>query len=140
MRDTSVTTEIRKDKIIKSYRDLIVYKLAFKSSMKIFELSKNWPKEEKYALVDQIRRSSRSVCANIAEAWRKRIYPAHFILKLSDADTEATETEVWLDFAHNCEYLKEELYNELIDNYDQICRMLTKMIKNPEPWTKNVSK
>ncbi|MFQ6113878.1 MAG: four helix bundle protein [bacterium] len=102
--------------------------------MNIYELSKKWPSEEKYSLTDQIRRSSRSVCGNIAEAWRKRRYPAHFVSKLSDADTEAAETEVWLDFALRCGYLGKTDHTELRDDYDHICRMLTKMMANPESW------
>ncbi len=123
-----------KIEVVKNYRDLKVYKLAFESAMKIFELSKKWPNEEKYSLTDQIRRSSRSVCGNIAESWRKRRYVAHFVSKLSDSDTEAAETEVWLDFAMKCEYLEKNDHSELRDNYDHICRMLTKMMNNPEPW------
>ena len=123
-----------KDKRIKSYTNLKVYKLAFESAMKIFELSKKWPAEERYSLTDQIRRSSRSVCGNIAEAWRKRRYPNHFVSKLSDSDSEAAETEVWLDFALKCSYLKEKDHSELKDSYDYICRMLTKMMNNPEQW------
>lgn len=86
---------------------------------------------------DQILRSSRSVCGNIAEAWRKRRYPAHFVSKLSDADTESAETEVWLGFALKCKYLGKDEYTKLQDNYDHICRMLTKMMANPENWCKN---
>lgn len=119
----------------KSYRDLRVYQLAFEAAMQIFELSKGWPKEERYALTDQIRRSSRSVCANLAEAWRKRRYPAHFVSKLSDADTEAAETEVWLDFAEQAGYLDAEQHAKLRDEYDHICRMISKMMANPEAWT-----
>lgn len=121
---------------VQNYTDLRVYKLAFESAMRIFDLSTKWPGEEKYSLVDQIRRSSRSVCGNIAEAWRKRRYPAHFVSKLSDADTEAAETEVWLAFAQCCRYLAEVDYKELQDHYDHICRMLTRMMDNPEPWCK----
>jgi len=122
--------------IITSYRELRVYKLAFDSAMRIFELSKNWPKEEKYSLTDQIRRASRSVCSNISEAWRKRRYPAHFVSKLSDSDTEAAETEVWLDFALSCEYLKENDHKELREHYDHIGGMLVNMMNNPEKWCK----
>lgn len=125
---------------VQNYTDLKVYKLSFESAMRIFELSKKWPKEEKYSLVDQIRRSSRSVCGNIAEAWRKRRYPAHFVSKLSDADTEAAETEVWLAFAQQCGYLAEADYKELKDHYDHICRMLSKMMDKPEPWCKAAQK
>jgi four helix bundle protein len=87
---------------VKDYHELQVYQLAFESAMQIFEMTRAFPREETYSLVDQIRRSSRSVCANIAEAWRKRRYPASFVSKLSDADTEAAETLVWLDFALRC--------------------------------------
>ena len=92
---------------INSYKDLHVYRNAMDAAMEIFEMTKDFPKEEKYSLVDQIRRSSRSVCANIGEAWRKRRYQAAFISKLSDAETEACETQVWLEFSWRCKYLKE---------------------------------
>ena len=97
--------KIQDAELIENYTDLRVYKLAFESAIHIFEISRKWPAEEKYSLTDQIRRSSRSVCANIAEAWRKRRYPAHFVSKLSDSDSEAAETEVWLDFALRLVYL-----------------------------------
>ncbi len=122
---------------VKNYTELRVYQLAFEAAMAIFELSKQWPSEEKYSLTDQIRRSSRSVCGNIAEGWRKRRYPAHFVSKLSDADTEAAETEVWLDFALKCGYLQNTDYAKLRDNYDHICRMLSKMMTTPESWGLN---
>jgi four helix bundle protein len=112
-----------------------VYQLAFEVAMQIFELSKDCPKEERYALTDQIRRSSRSICANMAEAWRKRRYPAHFVSKLSDADTEAAETEVWLDFAERTGYIDTKQHAALRDEYDHICRMLSKMMANPEVWS-----
>jgi four helix bundle protein len=117
-----------------NYTDLKVYQLAFDAAMQIFELSKKWPAEERYSLTDQIRRSSRSVCGNIAEAWRKRRYPAHFASKLSDADTEAAETQVWLSFAQRCGYLELVTSKELNDHYDHICRMLTRMIQSPSQW------
>ncbi len=125
--------------VVQDYTGLKVYKLGFESAMRIFQLSKKWPNIEKYSLIDQIRRSSRSVCGNIAEAWRKRRYPASFVSKLSDADTEAGETEVWLDFAFNCGYLDKIEHNELRDHYDHICRMLAKMMDNPESWCKSRS-
>src|SRR6188768_302147 len=87
-----------------------VYKLAFQQAMDIFEISKKFPKEETYSLTDQIRRSSRSVCANIAEAFRKKKYPSHFVLKVSDSDTENSETSVWLEFAFNCQYISKEKF------------------------------
>ncbi len=102
--------------------------------MRIFALSKAWPAEERYALVDQIRRSSRSVCANIAEAWRKRRYAKHFINKLSDADAEAAETRVWLAFALRCDYLKESDFEALDAAFDQVCGGLVRMMQAPEKW------
>ena len=126
--------KIQDAELIENYTDLRVYKLAFESAIHIFEISRKWPAEEKYSLTDQIRRSSRSVCANIAEAWRKRRYPAHFVSKLSDSDSEAAETEVWLDFALRLVYLSKYDHTELRDHYDHICRMLTNMIANPQLW------
>jgi len=108
--------------------------LAFESAIQIHEITISFPVEEKYALRDQIRRSSRSICANIAEAWRKRRYPKHFISKLSDADSEAAETIIWLEFALRFGYLPETQYKELTDHYDHICRQLTIMMSNPEQW------
>ena len=124
----------RKTEVVKSYRDLKVYQLSFECAMRIFELSKKWPREERYSLTDQIRRSSRSVCGNIGESWRKRRYPAHFVSKLSDSDAEAAETEVWLDFAFQCGYLAENDHTKLRRDYDHIGGMLTKIINNPTPW------
>jgi four helix bundle protein len=123
--------------LARNYDDLKVYQLAFESAMMIYEISKNWPREEKYSLTDQIRRSSRSVCGNIAEAWRKRRYPAHFISKLSDSDAEGAETQVWLDFALRCKYINDQKYKKLNDNYDHICRMLTIMMSNSKKWKLN---
>lgn len=111
--------------------------MAFQSAMRIFDLSKKWPVEERYSLTDQIRRSSRSVCANIAEAWRKRRYEASFVSKLSDADTEAGETLVWLEFALKCEYLNETDYTELVNQYEHICGQLVTMINKSDRWCKN---
>ncbi len=122
---------------ILDYSDLEVYKLAFRVAMDIFKKSENWPIEERYSLTDQIRRSSRSVCGNIGEAWRKRRYSLHFVSKLSDSDSEAAETVVWLNFANECGYLDESFYLELIEKYDHICRMLTNMMKNSKSWCKN---
>lgn len=119
---------------VADYKDLRVYQLAFESAMEIFELSRVFPTEEKYSLTDQMRRSSRSVCANIAEAWRKRRYEAAFISKLSDADGEATETEVHLDFALRCGYLQKELHARLKDKYDHNCRQLTLMMDDAASW------
>jgi four helix bundle protein len=119
---------------VDDFEDLRVYRTAFKHSMHIFDLSGNWPKVERYALTDQIRRSSRAVCSNIAEAWSKRRYPAHFISKLSDAEGEAAETITWLDFARSCEYLPDNQHRELRETYRHIRGGLIKMMKNPDPW------
>ena len=119
---------------VADYKDLHVYQLAFESAMEIFALSKKFPAEEKYSLTDQIRRSTRSVCTNIAEAWRKRRYQAAFASKLSDADAEAAETEVHLDFALRCGYLNPEQHAKLRDNYDHICAQLRKMSNAAASW------
>jgi four helix bundle protein len=119
---------------IQSHLDLDVYKLAFASAMRIYELSKQFPKEETYSLTDQIRRSSRSVCANIAEGWRKRRYEAAFVSKLTDAEAEAAETQTWLDFASECDYLSEDVKQELWQNYDHVIGKLVNMIFKPTPW------
>ena len=111
-----------------SYRDLRVFNNAMNVSMKIHELTKTFPNEEKYSLIDQIRRSSRSVCANIAEAWRKRRYRAAFIAKLSDAESEACETQVWLEFARKCGYLEEEMSEGMHQEYEIIMRQLMNMV------------
>ncbi len=122
---------------IRSYRELRVYQNAFESAMKIFEFTKSFPAEEKYSMVDQMRRSSRSVCANLAEAWRKRRYPAHFVSKLSDCESEAEETRVWLEFVLRCRYVNQETFNELDSNYDLIIGQLVRMISEPQKWTIN---
>jgi len=108
--------------------------LSFETATKIFDLTKSFPREEKYSMVDQMRRSSRSVCANIAEAYRKRRYPAAFVSKLSDADGEAGETRVWLQFAMNCGYLKPEIRDELTKCYDFIMGKLVRMMQRPQDW------
>ncbi len=133
-KDLTKTDNYQKNKIISNYTDLKVFQLGFESAMEIFKLSRKWPGDEKYALSNQIRRSSRSVCGNIAEAWRKRRYPAHFVSKLSDSDAESAETEVWLDFALQCGYNTKDEIASLKKNYDDICRMLYKMMKNPKVW------
>lgn len=122
---------------IRSYRDLRVYRNAFESAMKIFEITKGFPAEEKYSMVDQMRRSSRSVCANLAEAWRKRRYPAHFVSKLSDSESEAEETRVWLEFALRCRYINQNIFDELDTDYDLIIGQLVKMISEPQKWKIN---
>jgi four helix bundle protein len=117
-----------------SHQDLEVYQLAFKLAMRIFEISRTFPREEKYSLTDQVRRASRSVCANIAEAWRKRRYSAAFISRLSDAETEAAETQVWIDFAVACAYLAPFVGNEIKQEYEHVIAMLVTMINHPEDW------
>jgi four helix bundle protein len=114
--------------------ELDVYCKAFESAMDIFHASKDFPKEETYSLTDQVRRSSRSVCANLAEAWRKRRYEAAFISKLSDAESEAAETQVWLEFAVKCEYLNRDRAATLYQNYEETIRMLVAMINTPQSW------
>ncbi len=121
-------------KLIRSHHELEVYKLAFEISMQIFELSKNFPFEERYSLTDQIRRSSRSVCSNIAEAWRKRRYMAAFISKLSDSEAEAAETQTWIQFSVKCGYLERIIGEELYTKYDNLLGKLVRMIHNPKPW------
>jgi four helix bundle protein len=119
---------------IQSHRDLQVYQKAFASAMEVFELSKSFPKEETYSLTDQIRRSSRSVCANLAEAWRKRRYQAAFISKLSDSECEAAETQVWIEFAVKCNYMNRDRAEPLYRTYDEVLRTLVGMITHPETW------
>ena len=119
---------------IKTHEDLEVYQIAFEAAMEIFELSKRFPIEERYSLTDQIRRSSRSVCANLAEAWRKRRYKAAFIAKLSDSEAEAAEVQVWLKFAVECNYLEVEQVRELYKKYNRIIGSLVNMINNPDKW------
>ncbi|MEP6820408.1 MAG: four helix bundle protein [bacterium] len=114
------------------FRDLKTYQLAFTLAMNIFNESKKFPVEEKYALTDQIRRASRSVAANIGEGYRKKQYPKMFVSKMADADGEATETQVWLDFATECGYLPENLQLELRKGYEELGRMLGSMIAHPE--------
>ena len=119
---------------IKTHRDLDVYQMAFEAAMRIFELTKRFPKEETYSLTDQIRRSSRSVCSNIAEAWRKRRYEAAFVSKLNDSEAEAAETQVWLEFSVKCNYLDAAVGRELYTTYDNILGKLVNMILRPEQW------
>jgi len=120
--------------MIQSHEELDTYKLAFEAAMRIFEVTKQFPREETYSLTDQIRRSSRSVCANIAEAWRKRRYEAAFACKLNDAETEAAETQTGLRFTVECGYLPPEVTQELHQAYDHVIGKLVNMIVNPTPW------
>jgi four helix bundle protein len=117
---------------MRGHRDLKVYQLAYKLAMEIFHESKNFPIEERYSLTDQIRRSSRSVATNIAEAFRKRRYPNMFINKLSDSDSETAETQVWLDFSFDCGYLSQERHKQLTKEYEEVGKMLGSMMATPE--------
>lgn len=119
---------------LRTHRDLRVYQAAFDAAMRIFELSKSFPTEERYALTNQIRRSSRSVCANVAEAWRKRRYRAAFVAKLSDCEAEVAETQTWLEFAVNCDYLDAIVGRELYRNYNLILGQLVQMLSHPDRW------
>lgn len=114
------------------YSSLKVYQLAYQLAMEIFEISKDFPKEERYSLTDQIRRSSRSVCANIGEGYRKRRYQAHFVSKLSDSDMENTETQVWIEFAFSCKYIDSTCHNKLMLASLEVGKVLGYMVRNPE--------
>lgn len=121
-------------KLVRFHWELEVYQLAFDAAMRIFELTREFPKEERYSLTDQIRRSSRSVCANLAEAWRKRRYEGAFVHKLSDSEAEAAETQTWLEFAVKCGYMTTDTSRELYRAYDTILGKLVNMINHPERW------
>ena len=114
-----------------SYKTLIAYQKAFSLAMKIFKITKKFPKEEMFGLTGQMRRSSRAVCSNMAEGYRKRKYEAHFVSKHTDADTENSETGVWLDFSLACEYITQDEYKELYAEAEEIGRLLSYMIENP---------
>ena len=120
---------------IRSYKELRVYQAAIDAAMRIFEVTKRFPAEERFSMVDQMRRASRSVCANIGEAWRKRRYPAHFASKLSDSEGEAEETRVWVDLALRCGYISSTEAVDLDKMYDGIIAQLVRMIERPEQWT-----
>src|SRR5262245_17627762 len=120
---------------IGGYKELRVYAAAMEAAMRIFKISKGFPKEERFSLTDQIRKSSRSVCANLAEAWRNRRYQAHFVSKLSDAEGEAGETRVWLEFAQRCGYMSQDEASELDFCFDRIIAQLVKMIYESSRWT-----
>lgn len=119
---------------INDHKELRVYQNAMEAAMEVFQVTKKFPSEEKYSMVDQMRRSSRSVCANIAEAWRKRRYKAAFIAKLSDAESEASETQVWIEFATKCDYLNINTRDKLDESYNQIIGQLVKMIEDADKW------
>ncbi|WP_406824479.1 four helix bundle protein [Pedobacter sp. KACC 23697] len=120
-------------------KDLLAYQKGFKLSMEIFQISKRFPSEEKYSLTDQIRRCSRSVCANLAEAYRKRKYPNHFVSKLSDADTENGETQTWLEFALACNYISIDEFDILNNQAEEVAKLLVYMMNNPEKFLINRS-
>ena len=120
---------------IKSHKDLKVYQLAYQAALEIHEITKNFPSEEKYSLTDQIRRSSRSVCSNLAEAWRKRRYKKNFISKLSDCEAEAGETQVWLDMSESFKYIDIKTHNDLYDKYEHIIAMLINMSNQTDKWS-----
>jgi len=124
--------EMERKKDLKHFRDLEVYQIAFNSAMKIFSITKQFPAEEKYSLTDQIRRSSRSVCSNIAEGWRKRKYKAVFINKLTDSMQEASETQTWLEFSLACSYIDNNSFDELDSEYEKIIKMLNSMEINAD--------
>ncbi len=117
------------------FKDLNVYKLAYKLANDVFQITKGFPKEERYSLTDQIRRSSRSVCSNIAEAYGKRMYPKHFVSKLTDSDAECSETLVWIDFSYDCGYINKEQKAYFIRKYEEVGKMLGSMIRSPEKFT-----
>jgi four helix bundle protein len=116
----------------RGFRDLIVYQKSYKLAMEIFDITRKFPKEEKYSLVDQILRSSRSIPANISEAWVKRKYPKSFVSKLLDSLAEESETEVWLDMSKDCKYIDVELHNSLLERYSEVAKMLSSMINTPD--------
>lgn len=120
--------------LAKTHRDLEVYKIAFATALEIFEISESFPRVEQFSLTDQIRRSSRSVCANIGEGFRKRRYERHFISKLSDSESEAAETQVWLEFALAHKYIKSVTFDKLFDKYEHIISMLVIMQTNSKRW------
>jgi four helix bundle protein len=117
--------------MFRGHRDLKVFQLAYRLAMEIFHLSRNFPRGEVYSLTDQIRRSSRSVAANLAEGFRKRRYPNMLVNKLPDCDGEATETQLWLDFALDCGYMSKENHDHLTSGYEEVGRMLSGMMANP---------
>lgn len=114
------------------YKDLLVFKKAYSLAMEIFEVSKTFPKEERYSLTDQIRRSSRSVCKNIGETYRRKRYPAHFLSKLNDSESENVETEIWLNFSKDCKYLQPLVYENLMAQNTEVGKLLWYMSNNPD--------
>jgi four helix bundle protein len=121
-------------KLVQSHTELEPYRKAFEAAMQLFEDSKRFPKEETYSLTDQVRCSSRSVCANLAEAWRRRRYRAAFINKLNECEGEAAETQTWIEFAVRCDYLGRDVGRTLYQTYEEVLRLLVAMIRHPDPW------
>ena len=121
---------------INGFRDLIVYQKAYKLAMEIFEITKTFPREERYSLTDQIRRSSRSVTANLTEAWAKKIYIKSFVSKINDSLGEEYETEGWLDYSRDCHYIDIKTYSNIISGYDEVRKMLISMMNSPEKFCK----
>jgi len=120
--------------LVRNYRELDVYKNSMNLTMKVFALTKKWPLEERFNLIDQIRRSSRSVCTNLAEAWRKRRYKAAFVAKFSDSETEAAETEVHAEIAMRCGYLDEKTFYEICQGYERVMGQIVRMADQPDKW------
>ncbi len=120
--------------VIKSHRDLLVYQKSFAAACAVFQVSKRFPPEEMYSLTDQVRRASRSVSANLAEAWRKRRYEKHFLSTMNIAEAEAAETQTWIDFAVSHQYITTSEGAELNERYEEVLRMLVAMINHPEKW------
>ena len=118
----------------RNFKETRLYKLAFEQAMDIYETSKAFPIEEKYSLTDQVRRSSRSVCTNLAEAYRKKCYPKHFVSKATDSDGENSETNVWIDFSLACQYLNEEKHRSMISRNEEIGKLLNHLINNPDKY------
>jgi four helix bundle protein len=137
MIDRSILRYVATERSLKmrGFRDLKVYQKAYQLAMTIFNLSNSFPREERYSLTDQIRRSSRSIAANIAEGYRKRQYPKMFVSKLADADGETAETQIWLDFALDCGYLSPEQHRSLLQGYEEVGRMLGAMLAAPEKFS-----
>jgi len=126
----------REVNVVRSVRDLDIYRIAFQAAMEIFVITKSFPIEERYSLVDQIRRSSRSACSNLAEGWRKRRYKAHFLSKLTDVAQEAAETQTWLEFSLQCGYIKQEQFDALDKQYEHIFAMLIAMERKADSFCK----
>jgi len=131
---TSITKTERPMSLVRHFRELDVYQNAMNLTMKIFELTKHWPSNERFSLTDQIRRSSRSVCNNLAEAWRKRSYQAAFVAKLSDSETEAAETQVSAEIALRCHYWDEKTFRDIDENYEKVLGQIVRMAEQPEKW------